>query len=183
MKSVSVSKTMGELLEDLFRPTETSKQPIKDRILAKLQRKYNSLTDEQKFDVSERLGGGNLKTYVKELKGYTEEAFIQRCQRDQDFLLWVDSLHGKKQGVYHSDKEDTLFETTRGYGDTDRPEDYLDAFTAFVNENKDKIEAIRIACTKPSDMTRAQLRELKLLLDRESYSETNLNKALSTVKN
>ena len=50
-------------------------------------------------------------------------------------------------------------------------------------ENKDKIEAIRIACTKPSDMTRAQLRELKLALDKENYSEANLNQATSTVKN
>ena len=183
MKSVSVSKSMAELLEDLFRLSETSKQPIKDRILAKLQRKYNSLTEEQKYDVSEHLGGENLKSYVKELKGYTEEAFIQRCQQDQDFLLWIDSLYGKKRSVYHSDKEDTLLETTRGYGNTDRPEDYLESFVAFVNESKDKIEAIRIACTKPSDMTRAQLRELKLVLDRESYSEANLNEAMSAVKN
>ena len=183
MKSVSVNKTMEELLEDLFRPSEESKQPIKDRILAKLQRKNNNLTDEQKYEISEQLGGGNLKSYVKELKGCSEEAFIERCQKDKDFLIWVASLKGKKRGIYHSDKEDTLFETTRGYGDTDRPEDYLEAFTAFVNENKDKIEAIRIACTKPSDMTRAQLRELKLALDKESFSEANLNRAMSTVKN
>ena len=92
-------------------------------------------------------------------------------------------MKGKKHGIYHSGKEDTLLETTRGYGNTDRPEDYLEAFTAFVNENKDKIEAIRIACTRPSDMTRAQLRELKLALDRENFSEANLNNAMSTVKN
>lgn len=183
MKSVSVSKTMEQLLEDLFRPSEESKQPIKDRILAKLQRKNNSLTDEQKNEISEHLGGDNLKAYIKDLKGYIEEAFIERCQKDKDFLLWVDGLKGKKKSVYHSDKEDTLLETTRGYGETDRPEDYLEAFTKFVNENKDKIEAIRIACTKPSDMTRAQLRELKLALDKEHYSEANLNQATSAVKN
>lgn len=183
MKSVSVSKTMEELLEDLFRPSEESKQPIKDRILAKLQRKNNNLTEDQRYEISEYLGGANLKTYVKELKSCTEEAFIQRCQQDKEFLIWVADLKGKKRGIYHSDKEDTLFETTRGYGDKDRPEDYLEAFAAYVNENKDKIEAIRIACTKPSDMTRAQLRELKLVLDKENYTETNLNRAMSTVKN
>lgn len=183
MKSVTVSKTMAELLEDLFRPSEASKQPTKDKILARLQRKNNHLTYEQKYEVSERLGGGDLRAYTRELKGYTEEAFIQRCHQDQDFLLWVDGLKGKKRGVYHSDKEDTVYETTRGYGDTEKPEDYLDAFTRFVNENKDKIEAIRIACTKPSDMTRAQLRELKLLLDKENYTEANLNNATSAVKN
>ena len=183
MKSVSVSKTMPELLEDLFRPSDTSKQPIKDRILARLQRKNNHLTAEQKYEVSERLNGSDLKAYVKELKTYTEEAFIERCHKDTDFLLWVDNLKGKKRGHYYSDKEDTLLETTRGYGDTEKPEDYLEAFAKFVNENKDTIEAIRIACTKPSDMTRAQLKELKLALDKQNFTESNLNQAISTVKN
>ena len=183
MKSVSVSKTMPELLEDLFRPSDTSKQPIKDRILARLQRKNNHLTVEQKYEVSERLNGSDLKAYVKELKTYTEEAFIERCRKDTDFLLWVDNLKGKKRGHYYSDKEDTLLETTRGYGDTEKPEDYLEAFAKFVNENKDTIEAIRIACTKPSDMTRAQLKELKLALDKQNFTESNLNQAISTVKN
>lgn len=183
MKSVSVNKSMSELLEDLFRPDEANKQPIKDRILAKLQRKNNNLTDEQKYEVSERLGGKTIKAYVKELKSYTEEAFIQRCQQDADFLLWVDGLKGKRRGHYYSDKEDTLLETTRGYGGTEKPEDYLEAFTAFVNENKDRIEAIRIACTKPSDMTRAQLRALKIELDKASFTENSLNEAASSVKN
>lgn len=183
MKSVTVSKTMPELLEDLFRPTETSKQQTKDRILARLQRKNNNLTVEQKYEVSERLNGSDLKAYIKELKTYTESAFIERCRKDEDFLLWVDNLKGKKRGHYYSDKEDTLLETTRGYGDTEKPEDYLEAFAKFVNENKDTIEAIRIACTKPSDMTRAQLRELKLALDKENFNESSLNQAISTVKN
>ncbi len=183
MKSVSVNKSMSELLEDLFRPDEANKQPIKDRILAKLQRKNNNLTDEQKYEVSERLGGKTIKAYVKELKSYTEEAFIQRCQQDTDFLLWVDGLKGKRRGHYYSDKEDTLLETTRGYGGTEKPKDYLEAFTAFVNENKDRIEAIRIACTKPSDMTRAQLRTLKIELDKASFTENSLNEAASSVKN
>jgi len=183
MKSVSVNKSMSELLEDLFRPDEANKQPIKDRILAKLQRKNNNLTDEQKYEVSERLGGKTIKAYVKELKFCTEEAFIQRCQQDADFLLWVERLKGKRRGHYYSDKEDTLLETTRGYGGTEKPEDYLEAFTAFVNENKDRIEAIRIACTKPSDMTRAQLRALKIELDKASFTENSLNEATSSVKN
>lgn len=183
MKSVSVNKSMSELLEDLFRPDEANKQPIKDRILAKLQRKNNNLTEEQKYEVSERLGGKTVKAYVKELKSCTEEVFIQRCQQDTDFLLWIDGLKGKRRGHYYSDKEDTLLETTRGYGGTEKPEDYLEAFTAFVNENKDRIEAIRIACTKPSDMTRAQLRALKIELDKASFTENSLNEAASSVKN
>ena len=183
MKSVTVNKNMAELLDELFRPSGENKQQVKDRIIARLQRKYNNLTNEKKYEVSERLDGQDLRAYAKKLKSCTEEAFIDTCQKDKDFLLWVDSLKGKKRGTYYSDKEDTLKETTRGYGDTEKPEDYLEAFTTFVNENKDKIEAIRIACTKPSDMTRAQLKELKLALDKENFTISNLNEATSNVKN
>lgn len=183
MKSVSINKTMAELLEDLFRNSEENKQPVKDRILARLQRKNNDLTSAQKYDISERLSGIDLKTYVHRLKSCTQDGFIEKCKKDRDFLLWVDSLKGKKKGYFYSEKADILKETTRGYGSTEKPEDYLDAFTKFVNENKDKIEAIRIACTKPSDMTRAQLKELKLVLDKENFTETSLNEATSAVTN
>lgn len=183
MKSVSVSKTMQKLLEDLFRNSEENKQQVKDRILARLQRKNNNLTSEQKYDISERLAGIDLKAYVHMLNTSTEEAFIDTCKKDKDFLLWVDTLKGKKKGRFYSEKEDTLKETTRGYGNTEKPEDYLDAFAKYVNENKDKIEAIRIACTKPSDMTRAQLKELKLALDKENFTETGLNEATSAITN
>lgn len=183
MKSVTVSKNMEELLEELFRPTEENKQQVKDRIIARLQRKYNNLTREKKYEVSERLGGKDLREYAKELKNSTESAFIETCRKDKDFLLWVDSLKGKKKGIYYSDKKDVLKETTRGYGDTEKPEDYLEAFTAFVVENKDTIEAIRIACTKPSNMTKAQLKELKLILDKENFTISNLNEATSNIKN
>lgn len=183
MKSVSVNKTMPELLEDLFRNSGEKKQQVKDRILARLQRENNNLTSEQKYDVIERLDGIDLKTYVHKLKSCTEDAFIENCKKDKDFLLWLDSLKGKKRGYFYSEREDTLKETTRGYGNTEKPEDYLDAFTEYVNENKDKIEAIRIACTKPSDMTRAQLKELKLVLDKENFTQTSLNEAASAVTN
>ena len=183
MKSVSVHKSMAELLEDLFRLDGACKQPIKDRILARLQRRNSSLTEAEKRGVSDRLDGRTLKAYARELKSCTGEAFIQRCRQDRDFLIWADGLKGEKRGYYYSEKEDTLFETTRGYGNTEKPEDYLEAFNAYINENKDHIEAIRIACTRPGDMTRAQLRELKLKLDQEDFNESSLNEAASAVAN
>lgn len=183
MKSVSVSKTMSELLEDLLRDNGENKQIVKDRILTRLQRRNNALTMEQEYDISERLDGIDLKTYVNKLKSCTQDRFIDICKKDKDFLLWVDALKGRKKGYFYSEKADTVRETTRGYGNTEKPEDYLEAFARYVNENKDKVEAIRIACTKPSDMTRAQLKELKLALDKENFTETSLNEAISAVTN
>ena len=49
----------------------------------------NDLTPEQKYDISERLGGIDLKTYVHKLKSCTQDAFIEACKKDKDFLLQV----------------------------------------------------------------------------------------------
>ena len=183
MKAVSVHKTMTELLEELARPGSDSKQPIKDRIIAKLQRKKSSLTREQLYEVSERLDGLDLNAYAAKLKGCTEETFMDRCAKDRDFLLWVDSLKGKRRGQYYSDREDTLLETTRGYGNTEKPEDYLDSFRTYINEHKDEIEAIRIICTKPGSLKKSQLKALKLALDQQNFTESNLNEATKAVTN
>lgn len=95
--------------------------------------------DAKRYDLDNKtVPQYKISEYVKELINYTEEAFIQCCQQKQDFLIWVDGLKGKKRGYYYSKKEDTLLETTRGYGDTDKPEDYLESFTTFVNENRDR---------------------------------------------
>ena len=87
MKSVSVSKTMSELLEDLFRNSGENKQQVKDCVLARLQRKSNDLTPEQKYDISERLDGIDLKTYAHKLKSCTEDAFIEICKKIKTFAV------------------------------------------------------------------------------------------------
>lgn len=182
MRAVSVNKSMIELIEELSHPSENSKQQIIDRILAKLQRKNNALSEDQRYEVKENLGK-SIPQYVASIKVLSMPQAVDTLIKDAEMLVYIESITSPKKGQYYSERKDTLQETTRGYGKTDKPDDYLEAFTKFVNENKDKIEAIKIACTKPSDLTRAQLRELRLALDKEGYNETSLNNATSVVKN
>ncbi len=183
MKSVSVNKTMPELLEELTISTESSKRPVIERILAKLQRKDKGIADEQKFEIKEQLLGQSLPKYVKEIRQLSEENQIKKLITDTTALIAIDNMKPLKKGKYYSEKEDTLFETTRGYGITESPSDYLEEFNRFINDNKDKIQAIKIVCTKPSDLTKAELKKFKLTLDAEGFNEMNLNKATSAVKN
>ena len=183
MKSVSVNKTMAELLEELTISTESSKRPVIERILAKLQRKDKGIADEQKFEIKEQLLGQSLPKYVKEIRQLSEENQIKKLITDTTALIAIDNMKPLKKGKYYSEKEDTLFETTRGYGITESPSDYLEEFNRFINDNKDKIQAIKIVCTKPSDLTKAELKKFKLTLDAEGFNEMNLNKATSAVKN
>lgn len=173
---------MTELIDELSRPSENSKQQTIDRILAKLQRKNNALSEEQRYEVSENVGK-SIPQYVASIKVLSVQQAVDKLINDAETLVYIESIKPPKKGKYYSERKDSLQETTRGYGKTDKPEDYLESFTKFINENKDKIEAIKIVCTKPSDLTRAQLRELKLALDKEGYNENSLNEATSAIKN
>jgi type I site-specific restriction endonuclease len=57
-----------------------------------------------------------------------------------------------------------LAEVTRGYGAARRPEDFLDNFTSFVRNNVNKIAALSVVVQRPRELTRSQLRELRLEL-------------------
>lgn len=96
----------------------------------------------------------------------------------------LDEKKGHSGGsIVISDKEDELISHTRGYGNGEKPEDYLDAFSAYVNTNMNEIAALNIVCTRPKDLTREDLKSLRLILDREGFTQQQLNTAISQMTN
>jgi type I restriction enzyme R subunit len=87
------------------------------------------------------------------------------------------------QAVLISRHQDVLRSVERGYGDAERPQDYLDGFRAFLRENLNKLPALLVVTQRPRDLTRAQLKELRLLLDAAGFSETNLQVAWREMTN
>jgi type I restriction enzyme R subunit len=84
-----------------------------------------------------------------------------------------------------SEKLDELREVTRGYGKhgSRPPGDYLEAFRAFVANNLNKLPALLVVTQRPRDLTREDLRQLKLMLDQEGFSEKSLQTAWRDQKN
>jgi len=71
----------------------------------------------------------------------------------------------------------------RGYGRAKKPEDYIESFRSFIQQNRNKLAALDIICTKPSELDRKSLKELKLALDQEGYNAKTLNTAWKSAKN
>jgi type I restriction enzyme R subunit len=90
---------------------------------------------------------------------------------------------GKPRAVVISDKEDKLVSHERGYGKGLKPKDYLDEFKKFITNNRNKIAALQVVCTRPSDLTRESLKSLRLELDREGFTEQQLNTAWKQLSN
>lgn len=66
---------------------------------------------------------------------------------------------------------------TRGYGKGEKPEDYLGEFKSFILGNMNRIPALAIICQRPRELSRQDLRKLKLTLDEHGYSEPKLRTA------
>jgi len=63
------------------------------------------------------------------------------------------------------------------------PGDYLEAFRSFVQSNINKLPALLVVTQRPRDLTREDLRQLKLILDQEGYGEKSVQTAWRDQKN
>ena len=82
-----------------------------------------------------------------------------------------------------SEHEDESRGIERGYGRGQKPEDYLLSFEQFIKENINKIAALQIICTRPQELDRKSLKELRLELDKYGYNTRAITTAWKESKN
>ncbi|WIF95099.1 type I restriction-modification system endonuclease [Caminicella sporogenes] len=176
--------TLTTLVNELHQINEEEKQKqYIDQIITKIQRKYQRFKKEDSEQFKAYTGYKSPKEFIEKIKKLPiDEAVKEIKKRTKVFDFLDESIYRpKKQFIsYHEDK---LRKITRGYGNAERPEDYLDAFGNFIIENMNKIPALQIVCQRPKKLTRKALRELKLELDKHGYSETRLNAAWKQISN
>lgn len=179
------SASFEELIDGLeVLQTEEQKQNAIDIIIAKLQRKKRRLNAKGLEHFESLTGGKSPNEFIKELKEMgTEKAEEQLLKNRKLFEILNEGAYKPANPVVISTKEDELVSHTRGYGKAQKPEDYLEEFKKFIEENKDKIDALNIVCTRPKELTREALKSLKLELDRHSFTEVQLNTAWKETSN
>lgn len=156
---------------------EEERQGVLDEFVAKLQRKKHHLDENAALDFETTCG-------------MAPDAFIARLRsmRLQEVANWFaqnpalgEILDRKGPGrpapILVSTHADAIKLVERGYGAAKKPEDYLQEFTVFVQANRNRIPALTAVLTRPRSLTRQQLRELQLQLDRAGFTERNLEVA------
>lgn len=73
--------------------------------------------------------------------------------------------------------DDELIAVKQNIDDFERPEDYLESFDNFIKQQLNESVALKVVATKPKDMTRETLKEVRLLLDNNGYSKAKLQTA------
>ncbi len=186
MQPVVVNPKIGftQLMQELITvDNDESRQLVRDQLLAKLQSKKRHLSEKSALDFETQIG-------------MTPDKFIQKLKTLslRDVALWFtqnpdlgEILDRKGEGrastLFISDHEDKLHKADRGYGEGKKPGDYLKEFTAFIQSHSNDIPALLTVKTRPRNLTRKQLRELVLELDKAGFTETNLAIAWREITN
>jgi len=89
----------------------------------------------------------------------------------------VQELMGTAYRPVLSDHHDELVAREQSWGYYAKPEDYLDGFASFIKEQLNQSVALSVIVNRPKDLTREQLREVRLLLDGAGFSEAALKAA------
>jgi type I restriction enzyme R subunit len=178
--AISFTQLARELVEVT---SDVERALVRDQFVAKLQRKKRHLSEAASRDF-ETCAGMSPDSFIERLKTLPLADIAAWFTQNPDLGEILDRQgEGRIAPVFVSHHADTLLGTARGYGHARRPEDYLQEFSDFLRTRGNVIPALITVLTRPRDLTRKQLRELALELDRAGFSEASLSTAWRELTN
>lgn len=151
------------------------------RILRKA--KHKSETNEklrQRLDELQDSWGvapDTLHQHLHELGPRKAAQFVQQHAQLLTQLAEVRWMLGSEHYPVISNHTDELVAREQNYGANQKPADYLESFNDFIKNQLNQSVALGVVVNRPQDLTRQQLREVRLLLDQNGFTEVSLQSA------
>ena len=177
--------TFEQLFDELATVQEEDQRVlVRDQALAKLHRKLRKLPSKVAQAIEELTGETveQLRDRLKQSSPGEAAAHAKKFAGLGKILDWNPDGSGPIM-IPISHHPDSMHAVTTGYGEYEKPEDFLDTFTSFVKNNQNRIAALSVVVQRPRDLTRAELRSLRLELDKMGFSETSLRRAWNDASN
>jgi len=154
-------------------------------LVRRLQRIDKEMNGEARDQFAAYIPQGDLKRYASGLQHALQQDFTgtMTLLRNPEFQhLLLHYPRPSRSMIVAYENEDTVssrYIFRDSAGNEYKPEDYLSAFSRFVKENPEHIEAIRILLDRPRDWGTDALSELKrkLAATRYRFTVENLQKA------
>lgn len=161
---------------------ERAKRQV-EQLVAKIQRKKKFLEGDQEEKFVYNAKGAQPDEFIETLRNLDTPSAVEKIIQVSGLWKFLDELKADVNLPLVSEHEDRFLGIERGYGKAKKPEDYLDNFAQFIQDNQNKIEALKIVCSRPTELDRKALKELMLALDQEGYNAPTLNAAWKAAKN
>ncbi|MCL4259886.1 MAG: type I restriction-modification system endonuclease [Anaerolineales bacterium] len=175
--------SFSQLVDEIIKvKDEAERELVKDQLLAKFQRKKRYMSETSKKDF-EDIAGVSVDAFVQKLRNMPIDEAAGWFTGNQRLGEILDRHESALKPMFISEHPDTFIAAEHGYGEGKKPQDYLDEFKAFIETNRDTIPALVTVLTRPRELTRKQLRELAMELERAGFSETNVTVAWRDMTN
>lgn len=174
-------KILKESLERADNKEE--KEATVKKVIAKLQRKKKLIDETERLIFKSLCNNKTPEEFIKELKAADIDTAAREIIRNNALIEYLDDKYRTDEIIIVSDKNDKVVSHTRGYGKGKKPEDYIEEFKRYIEENKNTIQALEVVCTRPQDLTKESLKQLKAILDKNGFSEEYLKTAWKDLKN
>ncbi len=177
---VSTSVTFGQLVNELDEQHQPSDRLVAAaEFLAKFHRKKRLLkrSPEAMARFCE-LAEMSMEDFIEVMRSDQLGAINKLCGRP--LAEFLDGLQVAKDNTILFTGGDALLGVSTG---GEAPADYLKSFESFLRENMNKVPALLVVAKRPRDLTRAELRKLKLALSEAGFSEAGVRAAWRNAKN
>jgi len=182
---VDPALSFAKLVEDLGRAgTESDQSFVRDQIVVKLRQRLRHIDAARREALEQVLGP--LDQLADRLKAAPPAETLALFQQHPSLAAVLDQplpKGGRDNGILISEHEDELLDVRDQFGDKASPADYIEEFERFIRANMNAVPALIAATQRPRDLTRAELKQIALLLDEKGFSEANLRQAYGRVRN
>jgi type I restriction enzyme R subunit len=183
---VNPSISFAQLVNELIEMKEVAhRETVRQQLAVKLRRTLKRLRPDARAKFEAAAGEAPEATLKRLLEDTPSELSKWLSSRSGigPILDWGSNGEAAPAHMPISHHPDALVGITRGYGEAKKPEDFLDSFRAYVRDNINTIAALKLVVQRPRDLTRTDLRALRMALDQKGYSEANLRRAWADAKN
>ncbi|WP_186429657.1 type I restriction-modification system endonuclease [Clostridium sp. BSD9I1] len=185
MKPVAANQnTSFKILKETLERVDSieEKEATVKKVIAKLQRKKKLIDENERLIFKSLCNDKTPEEFIKTLKEVDTDTAVKEIIRSNTLIEYLDEKYTNDEVIIVSDREDKVVSHTRGYGKGKKPEDYINEFKNYIEENKNTIQALEVVCTRPQDLTKESLKQLKAILDNNGFSEEYLKTAWKDLK-
>jgi len=175
--------SIPQIIENIWQNVE---RPYHVNVLIKrLRRIEKDMSGEARQKFARWIPDGDIGAFTASLpeKIRTDFSETMKLLRDSDFQRQlVDYVRAKRQFYIDYVTEDLVAsKDIPRFGSFDNAQDYLEAFSDFIKDNRDKITAVKILLDRPRDWRPHALEELRQILRQNDFDEKLLQRAHDAV--
>jgi type I restriction enzyme R subunit len=172
--------TIDELIHNIYQNTDRDYN-VK-RLVKRLGHIAQTMNGEARDAFAKFIPHGDMEGFAAALPGKIKAAFTETMQllRNKDFRDLLHNYPRAKDSFwvgYEVQDEVTSQPVFEANGVYYRPQDYLDAFTAFARTHSSQVEALKILLERPQEWNPQVLNELRQWLAQNNFPEKELQKA------